>query len=86
MKHDAKRLEICTASLEFESGRVPLVRVWNSRGFTRSPGSTKYAFQGMGFLRIQKTKKKKSVIIKSLIYLKLIHFVFKEASQGKQMT
>jgi len=38
---DDKELEICTTGLEFESERAPLVRVWNSRGFTRSPESTK---------------------------------------------
>jgi hypothetical protein len=28
---DGKELEICTAGLEFESGRAPLVRVWNNK-------------------------------------------------------
>jgi len=31
---DGKGLEICTTCLEFESGRAPLVRVWDSWGFT----------------------------------------------------
>jgi len=34
-----------TASLEFESGRAPLVRAWDSRGFTPSPEPTKCAFR-----------------------------------------
>ncbi|XP_024462734.1 16 kDa phloem protein 1 [Populus trichocarpa] len=42
-----KGFEICTAGLEFESGRALLVKDWDSRGFIRSPGPTKYAFQGM---------------------------------------
>ena len=50
---------MCTAGFEFESGRAPLVRAWDSRGFTCSPGPTKYAFQKVGFPRIQKKKKKK---------------------------
>jgi len=52
-KEDGKRFEICTAGLEFESGRALLVRDWDSRNFTRSSGPTKYAFQGMRFPRIQ---------------------------------
>jgi hypothetical protein len=50
-------LEICTAGLEFESGRTPLVRAWNSRSLTRSPGPTKYVFRKVEFPRIQKKKK-----------------------------
>jgi hypothetical protein len=48
--------------LEFESGRAPLVRVWDSRGSTRSPGSTKCVFQKVKFSRIQKKKKDKTHI------------------------
>jgi len=51
---DDKGLEICTAGLEFESGRAPLIRAWDSRSFICSPGPTKYAFQGWSFPRIQK--------------------------------
>jgi hypothetical protein len=43
--HDGKGFEICTAGLEFKSGRAPLVRAWDSRGFTPSPGPTKCAFR-----------------------------------------
>jgi hypothetical protein len=61
---DDKRLEICTAGLEFESGCAPLVKAWDNRGFIRSPGSTKYTFSRVGFPRIKKKdlheKKKKS--------------------------
>jgi hypothetical protein len=53
---DGKELEICTAGLEFESGRAPLVRAWNSRGFIRSHGPTKYIFQKIKFPQIQKKK------------------------------
>ena len=53
-EHDNKGLEICTAGLEFKSGRASLVRTWDNRSFTRSPGPTKYAFQGIEFPRIQK--------------------------------
>jgi hypothetical protein len=42
------------AGFEFESRHAFLVRVWDSRGFTPSPESTKYAFQGMRFPRIKK--------------------------------
>jgi hypothetical protein len=42
--HDNKGFEICTAGLEFESGRAPLVKAWDSRGFTSSPELTKYVF------------------------------------------
>jgi hypothetical protein len=38
----------------FESGRAPLVRAWDSRGFIRSPGPTKYASQEVRFSRIKK--------------------------------
>jgi hypothetical protein len=51
---DGKRLEICTAGFEFESGHALLVRAWNSRGFTRSPGPTKNVFREVGFPRIKK--------------------------------
>jgi hypothetical protein len=51
---DSKRLEICTASLEFESGRASFLRAWDSRGFTHSPEPTKYVFQEMRFPWIQK--------------------------------
>ena len=53
---EIKGLEICTVDLELESGRAPLVRAWDSRGFTRSPGPTKCAFRGVRFPRIQKKK------------------------------
>ena len=53
-QRDGKGFEICTAGLEFESGRALLLRVWDSQGFTRSPGPTKYAFREMEFPRIQK--------------------------------
>jgi len=62
-ERDSKGFEICTAVLEFESGRAPLVRAWDSRDFTPSPGPTKCVFQGMRFPRIK--KKKKSLPIKS---------------------
>jgi hypothetical protein len=45
---------MCTAGLEFESGRVPLVKAWNNRDFTRSPEPIKYAFRRVRFPRIQK--------------------------------
>jgi len=51
-----KGFEIYTAGLEFELGRASLVRAWNSRSFTPSPGCTKCAFRGMRFPRIQKKK------------------------------
>jgi hypothetical protein len=44
------KLEICITSLEFKSGRAPLVRDWDNRGFTHLLGPTKYAFQTVGFL------------------------------------
>ena len=57
---DDKEIEICTVSLEFESGRAPLVRACDSRDFTRSPEPTKCAFREVEFPRI----KKKSYIFK----------------------
>jgi hypothetical protein len=51
---DGKRLEICTAGFEFESGHALLVRAWNNRGFTHSPGPTKNIFREVGFPRIKK--------------------------------
>jgi len=59
---DSKRLEICTAGLEFESRRAPLVRAWDSRNFTHLPGPTKYAFRRWGFLE---SKKKMYVFYKN---------------------
>ena len=56
---DGKGLEICTTYLKFKSGGAPLVRAWDSRSFTRLPGLTKCAFQGVRFPRIQKKIKKK---------------------------
>jgi hypothetical protein len=53
-QRNGKGFEICTAGLEFESGRVPLIRAWDSWGFTRSPGSVKYVFWNVRFPRIQK--------------------------------
>jgi hypothetical protein len=55
--NDGNGLQICTAGLEFESGRAFFIRVWDSRDFTRSPGSIKCAFRRMGFPRIQIKKK-----------------------------
>jgi hypothetical protein len=63
---DDKELEICIAGLEFESGRVFIVRAWNSRGFTRSPKPTKYAFWKMGL--ISSNSKKNSVLIGVSLY------------------
>jgi len=57
--NDDKGFEMCTADLEFESGRASLVRASNSRSFTRSPEPIKCTFREVGFLRIQKEKKKK---------------------------
>ena len=51
-----KRFEIYIAGLEFELERAPRVRAWDSRGFTRSPGLTKYTFRGWGFLESKKKK------------------------------
>jgi hypothetical protein len=46
---DSKKLEIYTAGLEFELGRVSFVKTWDSRDFTRSPELTTYVFQEMRF-------------------------------------
>jgi hypothetical protein len=51
---DDKGLEIYTAGLEFESERASLIRIWDRRCFTRSPGSTKCIFREVGFSRIKK--------------------------------
>ena len=51
-QRDGKELEIYTAGLEFESGRAPLVKAWDNRDFTRSPGLTKYTFREVEFPRI----------------------------------
>jgi hypothetical protein len=53
---DDKEIEICTVSIEFESGRAPLVRACDSRDFTRSPEPTKCAFREVRFPRIKKKK------------------------------
>ena len=57
-----KGFEICIAGLEFESGRAPLVKAWDSRGFTHSPEATKMHCPGDG---ISSNPKKKN-FIKSL--------------------
>jgi len=49
-----KRSIMCIADLEFDSGPASLVRVWDSRGFTRSLGPIKYTFWKMGFLESKK--------------------------------
>jgi len=49
---------ICTAGLEFESGRASLVRAWNGQSFTCSFGPTKCSFRKVGFSQIKKNKKK----------------------------
>ena len=72
---DDKEIEICTVSLEFESGRAPLVRACDSRDFTRSPEPTKCAFREVEFPWI----KKKIVFSKcffALKYIKIIFFYF----------
>ena len=66
MWRDDKELEICIAGLKFESGRVSIVRAWNSRGFTRSPKPTKYVFWEMGL--ISSNSKKNSVLIGVSLY------------------
>jgi len=55
---DGKGFEICTAGLEFESGRAPLVRAWDSWGFTPSPGPTKCTFREG---EVSSNKKKKEI-------------------------
>jgi hypothetical protein len=55
---DDKEREICTAGLEFESGRASLVRACDSWSFTRSPGPTKCASRRWGFLKFKKKKNK----------------------------
>ena len=45
MWRDGKEFKICIASLEFESGHAPLVKTWDSWGFTRSPRPTKCTFR-----------------------------------------
>jgi len=52
---DDKRLEIYTAGLEFELGRAPLVRAWDSRVLLAHLGSQSMLF-GVGFSRIKKKK------------------------------
>ena len=59
---DDKELEICTAGLEFESGRTSFVRAWDNRGFTHSSGPTKCAFQEMKFPPIQKKKSYEHIV------------------------
>jgi len=54
---DGKEFEICTAGLEFESGRASLVRAWDSWGFTRSLEPIKCAFWEDGFSSNPKKKK-----------------------------
>ena len=56
-----------TIGLEFESGRAPFVRAWDSRSFTHSPEPIKCAFQGVRFPRIQK---KKSIYVDRLFKLR----------------
>jgi len=41
-------------SLEFESGRAPLVTAWDNWDFTPSPEPIKYAFQKIKFPQIKK--------------------------------
>jgi hypothetical protein len=60
-RRDGKGFEIYTAGLEFESGLAPLVRARESRGFIRSPGPTKCAFQEVGFS--SNSKKKELIFI-----------------------
>jgi len=52
-----KEFEIYITGFEFKSGRVSLVKNWNSRSFTPSPEPTKCNFQKIRFPRIQKKKK-----------------------------
>jgi hypothetical protein len=56
-QREGKRFEIYIAGLEFELGRASRVRVWDSRSFTHSPGLTKCAFRGWGFLESKKKKR-----------------------------
>jgi hypothetical protein len=51
-----KKFQICTVGLEFKSRRASLVKDCDSQGFTRSSRPMKFAFQIMGFFRIQKKK------------------------------
>ena len=73
---DGKGLEICTAGFEFELGRAPLVRAWNSRGFTRSPGLTKCAFWRVEFPRIKKKNDQQNPIEQNI--KDTWHFVLQE--------
>jgi len=44
MWRHGKGLEICIVDIEFESGRVFFIRVWNSWGFTYLSRLIKYVF------------------------------------------
>jgi hypothetical protein len=57
--NDDKGFEMCTADLEFESGRASLVRASNSRSFTRSPEPIKCTFREVGISSNPKRKKEK---------------------------
>jgi hypothetical protein len=71
--NDGNGLQICTAGLEFESGRALFIRAWDSRSFTNSPGSIKCAFRGVGFPRIQINKKSIQMIYLAWRMI-IIHF------------
>jgi len=74
---DGKESEICTAGLEFESGRAPLVRAWDSRGFTHSPEPNKIRFSKNKVYSNKKTKKLKTnySIISFLFLLRIFPFI-----------
>jgi hypothetical protein len=59
-----KKLKIYTKGFKFESGYASLVRAWDSKGFTRSPGPTKYAFRGVEFPKKKKASPNPCLISK----------------------
>jgi len=60
---DGKESEICTAGLEFESGRASFIRAWDSRGFTHSSEPIKYDFRKAKFPQIKKKIKRQTIVL-----------------------
>jgi hypothetical protein len=64
-----KVLDICITNLKFESGRIFFIKIWNNRGFTRSPKFMKYTFRRGGVFSNKKKVNEKNTWALIYIYI-----------------
>jgi len=76
-----KGLDICIVNLEFESGCIFFIKIWNNQDFTCSPEFIKYTFsRGRVFSNKKKVNEKNTW---ALIYIYIYIYILKVTVVGK---